>query len=94
MDRKQEFLRIGLRHARRDHYRLISTKQICSELGVCNTVVYHYFGTASAYKDEVLRHARETGDLKVLAQGLADLNPIAREAPEPLKRRALDALLA
>jgi hypothetical protein len=91
--RRANLISLGLSYARETHYRTVPIKQICADEGVSHTLVFHYFAAAAAFHDAILKLAVESPDLRVLAQGLADHNPIAQAAPDALKRQALDTLL-
>jgi hypothetical protein len=39
----------GIEHAERGHFRQISTKKICAEVGKSHTLVFHYFDSARAF---------------------------------------------
>lgn len=91
---RDSLLAMGLQYARASHYSRIPLKQICMDIGKSHTLIIHHFGTAAAFRDEVLRRAIVESDLAVLAQGLADRNPVARGAPAKLRKQALDSLLS
>ena len=90
---KDSFVESGLRYAEQDNYRRVPIRKICADHGKSHTLIFHYFGTATGFQDAVMNLAVSCKSITVVAQGLADRNPIAMAAPEELRRAAIDALL-
>lgn len=61
--------------------------------GVAQGTINHQFGTMEALRDAVMQLAIESGDLPIIAHGLSISHPVARTAPDDVKRQALDTLL-
>jgi len=75
----------GLQNLRRD--------SVAEEAGVSTGSVSWHFKTIGDLRDAVIKRAIECEELKIIAQGLAAGNEIAREAPEALKSKALKTFL-
>lgn len=90
---RDSFVEAGLRYAERDNYRRVPIRKICADHGKSHTLIFHYFGTAVGFQNAVMSLAVERSCVAVVAQGLADRNPIATAAPDELRRAALDALM-
>lgn len=84
----------GIEHAERGHFRQISIKKICAEVGKSHTLVFHYFDSARAFQDAVMQRAAEVGNAKIVAQGLAERHPAAIGASSEVRGAALKSLMA
>lgn len=89
--------RLALEHG----YRNVTRDMIAAAAGVASGTVSNYGGerftnggvpTGSAMariRHALMRRAVETGDLPIVAQGLANRDPIALDAPEQLRMAAM-----
>lgn len=66
---------------------------VATAAGVAQGTVNHQFVTMDGLRDEVMRTAIERVNLAIIGHGLAVGNPIAKSAPDDIKRQALDTLL-
>lgn len=65
---------------------------IACEFSGHSSVLYH-FGSMEVIYDEVMRLAVQQSNVNVVAQGLAQRDPIANTASEKLKKKALSSLI-
>lgn len=79
--------------AEKQPYNRISREAIAQGLDMVPTNINHIFGTIDMLRDEMMAEAVATERLTVIAQGLALRNPIAKAAPDELKKRALETLI-
>lgn len=74
--------------------------RVAAETGLSTGSVSNAFGSMEALRDAVLAHAVERAGqsdpdaLRLVAQGLVIGNAVARNAPDDVKRAALDTLAA
>ncbi|MGL5727932.1 MAG: TetR/AcrR family transcriptional regulator [Plesiomonas sp.] len=61
--------------------------------GISYGSIHHHFGTMANLRHEVMEMAIKNETLGIIAQGLAQGDEAARNAPEELKRRALETLV-
>lgn len=91
--RKEEILVAALDIAKVSGLAAVSGKKIAAALGVGRTGVMYHIISMHELRCDVMRQAIEAEELSVIAQGLAAGDPIAQEAPEDLRRRAVDGLI-
>lgn len=92
--RKDEILRAALTLAVRDGYKNVTRVTIAEFIGVAETTVQYHFGTMARLRSELMRYAVKQGNVRVVAQGLADRHPQALKACEGLRRLAVEALVS
>ncbi len=90
--RKTEILEAAISCAKSVGYQWITLEQVAGECGVSKGTVVHHYGTMVALKRAVLAEAVARNLPDLVAQGLADRNPIALAAPEEVRRAALASL--
>lgn len=73
-------------------YGVLSRDKLAAALGCAPGTVSHHFGTMPQFRRALMRHAIQTKNLPVLAQGLAVKDAHALKAPENLKKQALASL--
>jgi AcrR family transcriptional regulator len=91
--RKEEILAAAIEIAKVSGLAAVSGKKIAAALGVGRTGVMYHIISMHDLRCDVMRIAIETEELAVIAQGLAVGDPIAQEAPEALRRRAVEMLV-
>lgn len=79
--------------AERRPYDRISRDDIVADLNMVPANLNHIFGPVSKLRDEMMVRAVETERLRVIASGLERGHPVAKAAPEELKKRALETLI-
>lgn len=92
--RTQELLRAAVQLARTDGYQRITREAIAEHAGVSPGLVSVRLGTMPAMRRSVMRAAIADEVLEVIGQGLAARDPHALKAPDDLKRRALELMIA
>lgn len=90
--RKNKIIVTAMEHARAHSYLTLKRTEVAEAAGVAVSLVSHHFGDIAGLRDEVMRRAVAESDLVIIAQGLTNRDPIAIDAPEPIKRAALSAL--
>ena len=91
-DRKKQLLEVALKLAEKHGYTALSRIQIANAAGVSETLPTLHFKSMPLFRKALMRAAIAAGNLKILAQGLALQDPIARKAPADLKEKALATL--
>lgn len=76
-----------------DGFDSLTRDGVASAAGVAQGTVNHQFITMDGLRDEVMRTAIERVNLAIIGHGLAIGHPVARTAPDDIKRQALDTLL-
>ncbi|MGL5281025.1 MAG: TetR/AcrR family transcriptional regulator [Cetobacterium sp.] len=61
--------------------------------GISYGSIHHHFGTMANLRREVMMKAVKCELLSIIAQGLAQDDEIAQNAPSELKRRAVETML-
>lgn len=91
-EREAAILKAALEVAEHVGYQWITRDAIAARADCSTGLVSRYFGTMPDLKRKVMREAVRVGNLKLIAEGLADRNPHAMKASPELKARALAAL--
>lgn len=91
-ERFPKIMAAAMRLAVERGYRIISRGDIAEAAGSSPALVSHYFGTMDDLRNAVMVEAVKTGQLDIVAQGLADGHAIARDAPAELREAAVRAL--
>jgi AcrR family transcriptional regulator len=92
-ERRQQILSAALIIAERDGYNALTRDGIALEAGVATGLVNHVYSTMAKLRNNVMRAAVHRELKPIIAQGLAQGDEIAHQAPEWLKRASLDLLL-
>ena len=91
-DRKAEVLEAAIRTASKVGWRRMTRADIAAEAGTSDALVSTRLGTMEAIRKTVMREAVKRSIAPVVAQGLAERNPIAMKASDELKAAARLAL--
>ncbi len=91
--RKAAILEAAISLAETEGYQWITRDQVAQAAAVGAGSVNVAFGTMRKLKQEVLRQAVHRRIPAIVAQGLADQHPIAKDAPSDLKEEAARLLL-
>lgn len=73
-------------------FRAVTREAVAAAAGVSAGTVNHAFGTMDRLREEVMRQAVAREIPEIVAAGLAEGSPIARDAPAALKARATQIL--
>lgn len=92
--RKEEIVAVALELAQASHYTQVQRKQIADTMGVTPPALTYHFGTMCQLRRAMMRAAVKQENLIVLAQGLVANDPYAKDAPEALRRRAIELAAA
>jgi AcrR family transcriptional regulator len=92
-ERRDEILSAAVALAAKGNYQNITRDDVAAKAKCSTGLVTKYFSTMTQLKRAVMREAVAKGNVKVIAQGLADKNPHARKAAPVLREKAA-ALLA
>lgn len=79
--------------AQREGWSNFKRDDVAEHAGVATGSVSHHFRTMDGLRNAVMRKAVQMGCLSIVADGLAARNEYAQQAPEGLKRQALDTLM-
>jgi AcrR family transcriptional regulator len=91
--RSQQIIDAAMKLSEKKGYQNVMRSEIASEAGCATGLVSHYYGTMSQLKRAVMRHAVETENLTVIAQGLAERDKHALKADEEVKKAAVATLI-
>lgn len=92
IEREAAILKAAMETAEEVGYQWVTRDAIALRANCSAGLVNRYFGTMVELKRKVMREAVRVGNLKLIAEGLADRNPHAMKASPELKARALAAL--
>lgn len=92
-DRKRAILEAAISEAKEQGYQWITRDAVAKRAGVGAGSVNVAFGRMVELKRAVLREAVARRIVEIVAQGLADAHPIAKDAPSDLKQEAVALLL-
>jgi AcrR family transcriptional regulator len=92
--RKDEILAAAVAVAVRDGLCGLRRDAVAVEAGVANGLVSRYFNTMNQLHRAVIRYAVHHEVLPIVAHALATGDTEARKAPDELKQRALNSLMA
>lgn len=91
--RKDSLLNAALKMAEEVGFENINRIAVAEREGVSPALISKYFGALDQLKNDVMRRAVKSENLKVIAQGLVAKNRHAQKASEELKTRALKCLI-
>lgn len=91
--RKQQIFNAALQVAKETGYASMTRPLIAEHAGIVPSLITRYFGSVEALKNEIIKHAVEHSVLEIVAQGLAQKDPIALNAPKNVKLRAANCLV-
>lgn len=91
-ERQGQIVTAALKVAERDGFSKVMRDAVAREAGCSTSLIFNYFKTMPQLRRAVMRAAVASGNLKVIAQGLALKDPRAISAPPELKERALASL--
>lgn len=91
--RRAHLLCCAIRLAEAGNYRMITREAIAHEAGVSGGLVSHYFGPSDKIPTAIIREAVRVRNLAVIAQGLIARDPIARRAPNLIRKAAIKTVL-
>lgn len=92
-ERKAAILAAAVEEAKDQGYQWITRDAVAKRAGVGAGSVNVAFGRMVELKRAVLREAVASRIVVIVAQGLADQHPIAKDAPSDLKQEAVALLL-
>lgn len=104
-DRKKQILDEAVRQAARVGYQHIKRQELADALGISAGLVSSYFSTMPQLKRDVMRAALATASgkdgsrevpaaVRIIAQGLAAGDRLAKRAPDLVKAAARESLTA
>jgi len=91
--RRDHILNVAVGMAKTAGYNKITRDKIAEGAGVSMGLVTRYFGTMSQLKTAIMRRAVKQGILEIIAQGLANGDDHAKNAPIELKTEAAAFLI-
>jgi len=87
-------LKAAIRIAREHGFQKITRELIANKAGVSTGRVSQAFGTMIQLRRAIMRFAIKREELEIIAAGLGIQDKTAMKAPEHLKRKALELLMA
>lgn len=91
--RRDQILAVALTMAERDGFNNLRRDAVAEEAGVATGQVNHMFETMDKLRRAVMKAAVNREILPIIAQGLANGDKVAHEAPVWLKQKALASLV-
>ena len=91
--RKENILLCAIKLAEVSGYTKVTATAVAEEAGVSHPMVSHYFGTMVQLRTDIMRRAVKSGNLKIIAQGLANGDIHAKKADQKVKEDALKCLI-
>lgn len=91
-NKRQAILEAAIEIAQDSNYQQVTQAEISKALGISGPLVHYHFGTMDNLRRDLMSHAIATGNLKILAQGIALRDPKALAAPETAKANAVALL--
>ncbi|MGL4894253.1 MAG: TetR family transcriptional regulator [Shewanella sp.] len=92
--RREQILAAAIVVANEQGYNALTRDGVAKAAGVATGQVNHIFNTMAQLRRAVMRAAVHRELLPIVAQGLAQGDKDAHAAPDWLKRKALDSLIA
>lgn len=90
---KEHILEVAYTMAQRDGFGTLTRDGVAAEAGVAMGSVNHHWVKMSALREAVMQRAVEEENLKLIGQGMALGDSVAKSAPLELRTRALTTLL-
>lgn len=91
--RREEIMAAALALAKKVGFSGVTREGVAKQAGCSPRLMNYYYGSIIQLKRDLMRAAIAAKELKVIAQGLAVKDRVARRAPEELKQQAVAALL-
>lgn len=91
--RKDHILDVALSLAESLGYSKMTVVQVAEAAGITHGTVLRYFGTVAQLRNDVMRKAVKTNNLKVIAQGLCVGDRQAKKADAAVQQEALKCLM-
>lgn len=91
--RKDHILNVAIKLAEKLGYSRMTVMQVAEAAGVTHGTVLRYYGTVAQLRNDVMRKAVKTENLKIIAQGLSIGDRQAKKADEEIKEKALKCLI-
>lgn len=73
-------------------WRGLTREAVAAEAGVATGSINHEFGTMDALRNAVMQEAVDEEHLEIIAAGLAEGHPAARDAPPHVREAAIRAM--
>lgn len=86
---KEAILSAAMQLANLKGYKRITRAEIAAKADVAPGLVSYHFKDMKGMRDAMVERAVQSENLKVLGQALADAHPVARKAPETLRKAAV-----
>ncbi|QBZ68961.1 TetR family transcriptional regulator [Klebsiella phage vB_KpnM_IME346] len=90
---REHILEVAYTMAQRDGFGTLTRDGVAAEAGVAMGSVNHHWVKMSALREAVMQRAVEEENLKLIGQGMALGDSVAKSAPLELRTRALTTLL-
>ena len=89
-ERRESILAAGVKASEKIGYLTVTRVDIAKVAGVSPALVQYHFNTMDELRERLIKKAIETENVRVLAQAMGVLDPSTAEAPQELKRKALN----
>ena len=90
--RRVAIMAAAVHMAHRMGWRALTREAVAAEAGVATGSINHEFGTMEALRHAVMQEAVDEGHLEIIAAGLAEGHPAARDAPPHVREAAIRAM--
>ena len=92
--RREQFVQAALRLAKRDGFESIDKPAIAKEIGLTESLMYHYFKSVKDVRVAVMQRAVHQKIVPIVARGIALGYACARNCDDKLKDAAVKHMLA
>lgn len=92
-ERRRKLIAAGVAEAAAVGFVNMTRNGIAARAGLANGSVNHEFGSMDGLREAVMREAVTSGQVAIVAQGLACGHPVAKEAPEGVRAEAARTLI-
>lgn len=87
-DRKELIMSAALAYSMSSSYASLTRERLAELAGVSTGLVSAYFGTMPQLRRSIMRAAIAQRRVRIVADGLAQRDPLAKKAPDDLQREA------
>lgn len=91
-DRKRQIFDAAVHVAETQGYHRLTREAVALEANISRTLVNRYYKTITRLRNAVMRHAIKKELLPILANGIANQNPIALRVDVELKMKAYKSI--
>ena len=88
----RDLIEAGIEEAKETDYKVMSRHDVAVRAGRTAGLISFYFGDMETFRHEVMRHAVERGIALIVARGILDGHPHAKNASAKLRKECAGLL--